>query len=88
MKVVMLFFCCYSFVAYSQQKYKYLVLLKDKTNSPYSISQPLQYLSQKYIDRRFKQGIPINASDLPPNPNYITQIQQIGATIIYRSRGL
>lgn len=71
---------------FAQTKYKYLVLLKDKNNSPFSINSPLVYLSQKAIDRRFKQGISIKTSDLPPNPTYISSIQQTGATVIYKSR--
>ncbi|GAB2626020.1 S8 family serine peptidase [Emticicia sediminis] len=71
---------------FAQIKYKYLVLFKDKDGSPYSINSPLVYLSQKAIDRRFKQGITIKASDLPPNPAYISSIQQTGATVIYKSR--
>lgn len=72
--------------SFAQPKYKYLVLLKDKDNSPYSVNSPLVYLSQKAIDRRFKQGITIKNSDLPPNPAYISSIQQTGATVIYKSR--
>ncbi len=72
--------------SFAQTQYKYLVLLKDKNNSPFSINSPLSYLSQKSIDRRFKQGITIKASDLPPNPTYIADIQQTGATVIYKSR--
>lgn len=71
---------------FAQIKYKYLVLFKDKDGSPYSINSPLVYLSQKAIDRRFKQGITIKTSDLPPNPAYISSIQQTGATVIYKSR--
>lgn len=72
--------------SFSQIKYKYLVLLKDKDNSPYSINSPLVYLSQKAINRRFKQGITIKTTDFPPNPAYISNIQQTGATVIYKSR--
>lgn len=71
---------------FAQIKYKYLVLFKDKDGSPYSVNSPLVYLSQKAIDRRFKQGISIKPSDLPPNPAYISSIQQTGATVIYKSR--
>lgn len=71
---------------FAQIKYKYLVLFKDKDGSPYSVNSPLVYLSQKAIDRRFKQGIAIKTSDLPPNPAYISNIQQTGATVIYKSR--
>lgn len=71
---------------FAQIKYKYLVLFKDKDGSPYSINSPLVYLSQKAIDRRFKQGIAVKTTDLPPNPAYISSIQQTGATVIYKSR--
>ena len=74
------------FDAFAQSKYKYLVLLKDKEGSPYLVNSPLVYLSQKAIERRFKQGITIKTSDLPPNPAYISSIQQTGATVIYKSR--
>jgi len=72
--------------AFSQTKYKYLVLFNDKNNSPYSVNSPLDFLSQKAIDRRFKQGITIKPTDFPPNTAYISSIQQTGATVIYKSR--
>lgn len=85
MRLFLLFYI-FSVTCFAQTKYKYLVLLKDKNNSPFSINSPLVYLSQKAIDRRFKQGISIKTSDLPPNPAYISSIQQTGATVIYKSR--
>ncbi len=85
LKLVLLSFLFFGNVS-AQTKYKYLVLLKDKNNSTFSINSPLDYLSQKAIDRRFKQGIPINTSDLPPNANYISAVQEAGAKVIYRSR--
>lgn len=83
-----IFLLCFLSIGQSiaQVKYKYLVLLNDKENSPYSLNSPLTYLSQKAIDRRFKQGIAIKTNDLPPNSAYITSIQQTGATVIYKSR--
>ncbi|GAB4044734.1 S8 family peptidase [Spirosoma litoris] len=68
------------------QTRKYLVLLRDKVNSPYSISKPGQFLSQRSILRRQKQNIPILERDLPVNPTYITQLQQAGAKIWFPSR--
>ena len=85
LKIVFLFLVVYT-QSFAQTKYKYLVLLNDKNNSPYSVNSPLAYLSQKSIDRRFKQGITIKTSDLPPNLTYISDIQQTGATVIYKSR--
>lgn len=83
---VFVFICFSAIESHSQTRYKYLVLFKDKNSSPYSTNQPLNYLSQRAINRRFKQGITVKESDLPPNPSYISSVQQTGATIIYKTR--
>jgi hypothetical protein len=59
---------------YSQDVYKYAVHFTDKDNTPYSISQPEAYLSQKAIDRRAKYNIPVIKEDLPVDPAYIQQV--------------
>jgi len=69
--------------AFSQTDDKFYVQFTDKNNSPFSIQQPQLYLSQKSIDRRVKQSISINESDLPVNPNYLAKIKQLGATVLY-----
>jgi serine protease AprX len=68
------------------QNRKYLVLLKDKTNSPYSIGKPEQFLSQRAIQRRGKQGISIQERDLPVNPAYVSALQKTGAKVWFSSR--
>jgi len=65
---------------------KYWVQLTDKNNSPYSVSNPSAFLSQKAIDRRNKQGIPIKQNDIPVNPKYIDSIRNTGATVINWSK--
>lgn len=79
-----------SIIAYypvaGQTQPRYLVLLKDKANSPFSIQTPGDFLSQKSILRRKKQNIPITELDLPVNPSYITQIKQTGAQVIFSSK--
>ncbi|GAB4040946.1 S8 family serine peptidase [Spirosoma gilvum] len=70
------------------QNRKYLVLLRDKANSPYSVNQPDKFLSQRSISRRQKQNIPVLERDLPVNPGYVTQLQQAGAKIWFSSRWL
>ncbi len=64
----------------------YWIQFKDKKNSPYSIEQPLEFLSQKSIDRRTRQQIAIDTSDFPVNPNYIQAIKQLGLSIKHTSR--
>ncbi|MGA0556793.1 S8 family serine peptidase [Larkinella sp. VNQ87] len=68
------------------QNRKYLVLLKDKVNTPYTISKPEQFLSQRSIQRRNRQGIPVQEKDLPVNPTYVSAIRQTGATVWFTSR--
>lgn len=73
---------------FGQTTRKYLVLLRDKTGTPYVVSRPEQFLSQRAIQRRQKQNITVQERDLPVNPTYVAQIQQAGATVWYPSRWL
>lgn len=65
---------------------RYVVHFNDKTGSPYSISAPEQFLSQRAIERRGKQGISVTLSDLPVNPSYVQQVRATGARMFYASR--
>ena len=65
---------------------KYLINFKDKTNSPYSVSKPLEFLSQRSVNRRQKQNITVKTRDLPVNPSYISEIKKTGAKIWFTSR--
>ncbi len=56
----------------------YLVTFHNKGDSPYSISQPQEYLSQRAIDRRVRYGINIDSLDLPVTPSYIDSIKLLG----------
>ena len=49
----------------------YYIEFTDKNNTPYSLDNPLEYLSQRAIDRRQAQNIAIDSLDLPVNPSYI-----------------
>lgn len=65
---------------------RYLVLLKDKANSPFSFQKPTDFLSQKSVQRRSNQNIALTEQDLPVNPSYVAQIRQTGAQVIFTSR--
>lgn len=67
---------------------KYYVQFTDKDNSPYSISAPEEYLSQRAIERRLVQGIPIDLRDLPVNPQYLEGVMKAGAEIINPTKWL
>ena len=75
-------FVCFSCIISSSgfaQYTKYIVQFKNKNNTPFSLSNPQQYLSQKSIDRRTRYSIAVDSSDLPVNPAYIQQVVAQGA---------
>src|SRR4030095_4147243 len=83
--LLLLFLCCFISASVFSQYTKYVVAFKDKNNSPYSLSKPKKYLSQRAIDRRVRYSIAIDSADLPVNPSYITQVLGQG-TVNYLSQ--
>jgi serine protease AprX len=79
---------CFLSVASKAQNAKYLVLLKDKTGTPFTTDKPEAFLSKRSIERRSRQGIKVVSRDLPVNPTYVTQIRQTGVKVWYTSRWL
>ncbi len=61
---------------------KYYVQFTDKNNSPYSLDHPEDFLTQRAIDRRTKQNISYNETDLPVNPQYLDGVAATGAEIL------
>ncbi|GAA4732915.1 S8 family serine peptidase [Flavisolibacter ginsenosidimutans] len=68
---------------------RYVIQFKNKGGTPYSFSAPLQYLSQRAVDRRTRYNIAIDSSDLPVTPRYIDSLRSAGAvTVLNASRWL
>lgn len=68
---------------------RYIIKLKNKTGTPYSVNNPLQFLTQRSINRRTKYNIAIDTTDLPIPPRYLDSIRGAGAvTIINVSKWL
>ena len=64
----------------------YWVQFNTKANTPYSISSPEYYLSQRAIERRQRQNIPIDSTDLPVNPEFIDSLISLGFYVKHTSR--
>lgn len=64
----------------------YVVYFTDKNNSPYSIDNPSEFLTEAAIDRRARQGIAIQMDDLPVNEFYLEAVSDAGAQIAAVSR--
>ncbi|UYQ91817.1 S8 family serine peptidase [Chitinophaga horti] len=66
---------------------KHVITFNDKNGSPYTIGNPHAYLSPKAIQRRRRQGIAIQTSDLPVSPRYVDSLKAVpGVDILYTSR--
>lgn len=87
-RLIITCWCIFIFLSvqcYSQTS-RYFVEFTDKNNTPYSTNQPEDFLSQRSIERREKQGISVLERDLPVDPVYLDAIENKGGTILYTSR--
>ncbi len=64
----------------------YWISFQDKALNDYSVFFPLDFLSQRALDRRSKQNIEITELDLPVSRLYLDSLQQLGMHIKGTSR--
>jgi len=64
---------------------RYVVYFRDKNNSPFSLNNPSQFLSQRALDRRTRYSIALDQYDIPVTPQYVTGIANTGAVILNKS---
>ncbi len=68
---------------------RYLVKFKNKANNAFTLSNPLQFLSQRALDRRQRYGIALDSADLPVTQSYLGQVAAVpNVTILNASRWL
>lgn len=61
---------------------KYRVTLRDKAQTEYSLQRPEEFLSAKALERRARQGISVDSTDLPVCRTYINKVKELGARIV------
>ena len=64
---------------------KYIIKLKHKGTTPYSINNPSAYLTPRALARRTRYNIAIDSADLPVTPRFIDSIRLAGAVTILNS---
>ena len=62
------------------------ITLTDKQGSPYSLDHPTRFLSRRAVERRKRQGLAIDSTDLPVNPHYVRLLNKKDAHVIGQSR--
>lgn len=66
--------------------YIYRVALADKQGSGYSLEHPSWFLSRRSLERRRRQGLPLDSTDLPVSRRYMRLIESKDVNIIGQSR--
>ena len=61
---------------------KYRINLRDKAQTEYSLDRPEEYLSPKALERRARQGIAVDSTDLPVCRTYINKIKETGVRVV------
>jgi len=72
-------------VSWAQTGNRFWVEFTDKGGTPFRIDQPLDYLSARSVQRRQKQGIAIDSTDLPVTPAYLEAVRNAGAVVRHAS---
>ena len=66
--------------------YIYRYTLRDKQQSTYSLDHPSRWLSHKAIERRRRQGLQLDSTDLPVSTTYLRAIERELATAVSEGR--
>lgn len=72
--------------ASAEKNYKFRVNLKDKVGTTYSVDKPQEFLSERALERRSRQNLPIDETDLPVSPSYIQELLGTGAKLVTTSK--
>jgi len=91
MKKIAFISVCFSLftIVGNAQYSRYIIQFKDKKGTPFTLSNPVAYLSTKAIERRVKQKLPVDSTDLPVSPAYLESIRSIpSVTVLNKSNWL
>ncbi|MDR2009067.1 MAG: S8 family peptidase [Bacteroidales bacterium] len=84
---IYIYFFLFSINTFSQvSPDKYFIEFTDKNNTGFSIEHPDKFLTQRALERRHKQNIPVDNLDLPVNNEYIDSLKKLGLEILNISK--
>jgi len=70
----------------AEKTYKYRVNLKDKEGTAFTVDKPQKFLSERALERRKRQNLPIDETDLPVSRVYVKELTGTGAKLITTSK--
>src|SRR5690606_41245199 len=68
------------------QDNRYMIFFKDKQGTAYDISNPSEFLGDRALDRRVRQGIQAVEKDLPASGVYREGVEATAATVRHAIR--
>jgi hypothetical protein len=76
--------------AYAQtiSKGYYWIRLKDKNGTSYQVTHPEAFLSKRSLDRRIRQNIPVDQTDLPVSSIYLDTLKNRKLEVVHTSKWL
>lgn len=78
--------CAFAETRYVPKTYLYRIYLRDKKGTSFSIAHPQAFLSQKALQRRHRQGIKVDSTDLPVSKVYLDSLRATGLVVRGTSR--
>lgn len=78
------------FILFSEVKSqdRYAIHYRHKPSSEYSLNRPLEFLTADAIQRRVREGVPLDSTDLPVSDIYISQVTPHVEQILFHSNWL
>jgi len=65
---------------------RYRVEFVDKNHSAYTVCQPQDFLSERALQRRARQGVAVTRDDLPVSALYLDSLKKLGVEVLNTSR--
>ena len=70
----------------AQKAYKYRIALTDKAGTEYTLENPQDFLSQRALERRTRQQLMVDSTDLPVSKVYLQELMVAGSHIVTTSK--
>jgi len=89
---LMVFICCFGMQTQRLNAQlqvapdRYRIEFTDKNHNDYTVTQPQFFLSERALQRRTRQNIPVTYADLPVSGRYIDSLKQMGFEVLNTSR--